>query len=58
MCPAIILILSPLGTQTRIEEQDSEREVGLMYQPHNGSIWSQNIKQKLGVSFFLDLIRP
>ncbi len=24
MCPAVILILSPLGTQTWIEEQDSE----------------------------------
>src|SRR5260370_7256185 len=46
-CPAIILILSPLGTQTWIEEQDSEERgrsnvSGLF----NRSIWSQKYKTK------------
>src|SRR5258707_1653914 len=46
-CPAVILILSPLGTQTWIEEQDSEERgrsnvSGLC----NRLIWSQKYKTK------------
>src|SRR5258708_1184588 len=46
-CPAVILILSPLGTQTWIEEQDSEERGGLNVSGLcNRSIWSQKYKTK------------
>src|SRR5258708_18179417 len=46
-CPAIILILSPLGTQTWIEEQDSEeRGRSNVSSLCNRSIWSQKYKTK------------
>ncbi len=59
-CPAIILILSPLGTQTWIEEQDSEERGGSSVSGYAIDWYGlRNIKQnQLGVSLFLDLIRP
>src|SRR5258705_12033502 len=46
-CPAIILILSPLGTQTWIEEQDSEeRGESNVFSLCNRSIQSQKYKTK------------
>src|SRR5258707_13634978 len=47
MCPAIILTLSPLGTQTWIEEQDSEERGELNVSGLcNRLIWSQKYKTK------------